>query len=133
MLGEACLALGAVERGAELHAELAPAQQHCLVLGDGILCLGPAARVLGGLAALLSRWDEAEAHFARARELCESLGSPVWAARTRLDHARALARRGRAEDRSRAVHLLREAGRTASALGLPRLVEEVRVAEGSAG
>ena len=133
MLGEACLALGDVERAAELYTELTPAREHCLVLGDGILCLGPAARVLGGLAALLSRWDDAEAHFARARALCESLGSPPWAARTRLDHARALARRGRPEDRTRAAILLREAGRAAAELGLPRLAEEVRAAESSAG
>ncbi len=133
MLGEACLALGDVERAAELYAELLPARDHCLVLGDGILCLGPAARVLGGLAALLSRWRDAEAHFACARALCESLGSPTWAARTCLDHARALSRRGRPEDRTRAGDLLREAGRAAAALGMPRLAEETRAAERSAG
>jgi hypothetical protein len=65
------------------------------VLGDGVLCLGPAARVLGALAAALERWDEAEAHFARALKLSQGLGSPPWAARTRLDfaEARALASR----------------------------------------
>jgi DNA-binding winged helix-turn-helix (wHTH) protein/tetratricopeptide (TPR) repeat protein len=133
MLAEACVALGDVERAAALHAELAPAARHCLVLGDGILCLGPAARVLGALAALCSRWDESEAHFSQARELCESLGSPLWAARTRLDHARALARRGRPADRARAADLLREAARTAAAFDLPRLAEEVRAAQASAG
>jgi tetratricopeptide (TPR) repeat protein len=133
MLGEVCLAVGDVGRAALLHAELHPAREHCLVVGDGILCLGPAARVLGGLSALLGRWEESEAHFARARELCDSLGSPPWAARTRLDHARALGRRGRAEDRSRAAGLLREAACSAAALGMRRLAEEVRLAEASIG
>jgi hypothetical protein len=127
MLGEVCLAVGDVERAALLHAELDPVRDHCLVVGDGILCLGPAARVLGGLAALLGRWEESEAHFTRARELCDSLGSPAWAARTRLDHARALARRGRREDRIRAAELLREASCAAAALGMQRLAEEARI------
>jgi DNA-binding winged helix-turn-helix (wHTH) protein/tetratricopeptide (TPR) repeat protein len=131
MLAEACVALGDVERAAALQAELAPVARHCLVLGDGILCLGPAARVLGSLAALRSRFDEAEAHFERARELCESLASPLWAARTRLDHARALARRGRPADRDRAALLLGEAARAAAALGLPCLAQQVRAAQAS--
>lgn len=128
MLGEACAALDDAERAAEVASELGPAAEHCLVLGDGILCLGPAARVLGSLAALLGRWDEAEAHFVRAAALCEGLGSPPWAARTSYDHARALLRRGRALDRERAAALLREAGGIAASLGMTRLAEQVRTA-----
>jgi len=126
MLAEAVVALGDAANAARLYAELRPVERHCLVLGDGVLCLGPAARVLGSLAAVLGRWDEAEAHFARALELSQGLGSPPWAARTRLDFGRALARRGRPEDSARAQQLLCDAGAAAAALGMARVVEEAR-------
>jgi DNA-binding winged helix-turn-helix (wHTH) protein/tetratricopeptide (TPR) repeat protein len=124
-LAETVVALGDAANAARLYAELLPAERYCLVLGDGVLCLGPAARVLGSLAALLERWDEAEAHFSRALELSQSLGSPSWAARTRLDFARALLRRGRPEDRARAKQLLCDASE-AEALGMARVAVEAR-------
>jgi len=126
MLAEAVVALGDAANAARLYAELRPVERHCLVLGDGVVCLGPAARVLGTLAAVLERWDEAEAHFALALELSQRLGSPVWAARTRLDFGRALERRGRPEDRARAQQLLFDASAAAAALGMARVVEEAR-------
>jgi DNA-binding winged helix-turn-helix (wHTH) protein/tetratricopeptide (TPR) repeat protein len=125
MLAEATVSLGDAANAARLHAELLPLERYCLVLGDGVLCLGPAARVLGSLAALLERWDEAEAHFARALELSQGLGSPPWAARTRLDFGRALVRRGRPEDRARAQRLLCDAS-DAAALGMARVAAEAR-------
>ena len=75
MLAEAVVALGDTANAAGLYAELLPVERYCLVLGDGVLCLGPAARPLGALAALLERWDEAETHFARA--LIESGQGPA--------------------------------------------------------
>ena len=124
-LAEAVVALGDGANAARLYAELLPAERYCLVVGDGVLCLGPAARVLGSLAAFLERWDEAEAHFGRALELSQSLGSPTWAARTRLDFGRALVRRGRPEDRARAQKFLRDAS-DAAALGMARVAAEAR-------
>jgi tetratricopeptide (TPR) repeat protein len=126
MLGEALVALGDTANAARLYAELLPVQRYCMVLGDGIICVGPAARVLGSLAALLERWDEAEAHFARALELSQGLGSPTWTARTRLDFGRALVLRGRPEDRERAQQLLCEASQGAGALGMARVANEAR-------
>jgi hypothetical protein len=123
MLAEAVVALGDAENAARVYAELLPAKRHCLVLGDGVLCLGPAARALGALAGLLARWDEAETHFTRALELSQGLGSPPWAMRTRLDFARALAQRGRPEDRARAEQLLCDAG-DAAALGMASVAAE---------
>ena len=125
LLAEACVALQDAEAGARLYTELAPAARHALVVGDGVLCLGPAARVLGRLAGLLRRWEEAEVHFQRALALCVSLASPVWDARTRLDRARVLLARGRAEDRDRARGLLREADVAARRFGLVRIAQEV--------
>jgi hypothetical protein len=96
------------------------------VVGDGVLCLGPAARVLGGLAALLGQLDEAFAHFDRALALSDRLASPPWTARTRLDLARALLRQGGRAERVRAAGLLRDAEAAAMALGMPRLAQEAR-------
>jgi DNA-binding winged helix-turn-helix (wHTH) protein/tetratricopeptide (TPR) repeat protein len=126
MLAEACATLGDAPRAAQLYEELLPVARHCLVLGDGVLCVGPAGRVLGRLAALLGRWDEAEAHFAQSLELCETLGSPPFAARTQLDRARALLRRGRPEDCLVADGLLRAAERAGAKMGMTRLLEEAR-------
>jgi DNA-binding winged helix-turn-helix (wHTH) protein/tetratricopeptide (TPR) repeat protein len=124
MLGEACLAVGEDGLLPALHAELLPVARHCLVVGDGILCVGPAARVLGGMAARLGRLDEAWAHFERALALAGELRSPPWAARTRLDWARALLRHGGRADRARAAVLAGEARAAASAGGMPRIGAE---------
>lgn len=124
MLGEACAAVGDADLTTQLYAELSPFEGYHLVLGDGVLCLGPTARVLGVLAARLGRWDDAEAHFARALELCDALESPPWSARTRLDYGRTLARRG--GRRARASTLLHDAEAAASALGMIRVAEEAR-------
>jgi hypothetical protein len=96
------------------------------VLGDGVLTVGPAARVLGSLAAALERWDESEAHFTHALVLSHRLASLPWAARTRLDFARSLLQRGRPEDRARAQQLLPDASAAASALGMTRVAAEAR-------
>ncbi len=124
MLAEACAAVGDADLTQALYAELAPFEAHQLVLADGVLCLGPTARVLGVLAARLERWDDADAYFARALELCDAIASPPWATRTRLDYGRALTRRG--SRRARARTLLRDAGAAASALGMVRVAEEAR-------
>jgi hypothetical protein len=83
------------------------------------------------LAAVLEHWDQAETHFACALELTQSLGSPTWAARTRLDFGRALLRRGRPEDRVRAQQLLCDAS-DAAALGMARVAAEARALAGRA-
>ena len=62
-LAEVCLRLGDVERAALLYDELTPYSGRNLMVGMTI-CFGPADRFLAGLAALLGRGDDAEAHFA---------------------------------------------------------------------
>jgi len=128
MLAESCAALGATRHAPVLLEALQPVAYHGLVVGDGVLFVGPAARVMGRLGALLGRFDEAEEHFARALTLCDSLDARAFAARTRLDHARALLRRGGAEDCLRADALLRAAETEASALDMTRLLAEAEAA-----
>jgi len=128
MLGEACATLGDVRAAPLLLDALQPVACHGLVVGDGVLYVGPAARILGLLCALLGRYDEAESWFARALAHCEGIGARAFAARTLLDHGRALLRRGGAEDCLRADGLLREAETRGSALGLTRLLVEAKAA-----
>jgi DNA-binding winged helix-turn-helix (wHTH) protein/tetratricopeptide (TPR) repeat protein len=130
MLGDACVGLDYAAHGAALHAELLPIERSCLVLGDGVLCLGPAARVLGALDGLLGRWDDAEARFERALALCASLRSPRWEARTRLCLARMLLRRGRPSDRARALDILDDVGGAAERHAMARVAAEAQALRG---
>lgn len=77
--------------------------------GDGLT-----SHCIGGLAALLGRWDEAEAQFSAAAELCARIGARFFAARTDLAWGEALLARGTPGDKQRAAELLSRA-RTAAA------------------
>jgi tetratricopeptide (TPR) repeat protein len=84
---------------------------------------GPVSHVLGGLATLLGRHDEAEASFERSARLCERMDARFFAARTDLAWAGMLARRGAAGDAGRARRLLTRARSTAIANGYARVGE----------
>ncbi len=118
-LAEVCLRLGDVERAALLYDELTPYSGRNLMVGMTI-CFGPADRFLAGLAALLGRGDDAEAHFAAAADLAERSGSPVWTAHVWHDHAGHLASCG---DRQRAAELGARAHQLAVVLGMHGLAE----------
>ena len=67
---------------------------------------GSMARVVGRLAGLLERWDEAEQHFETALEMNERAGFSGWTAWTRLNYGEMLLRRAHPGDSDRAVALL---------------------------
>ena len=67
---------------------------------------GAVARQLGLVATTLERFDEADAHFASAHEIHERFDAPVWVARTDLEWASMLLRRGGDADADRAKRLL---------------------------
>jgi tetratricopeptide (TPR) repeat protein len=81
-------------------------------------CDGSFDRVLGRLAGLLGRWDDAETHFATGRALEQRLESPPLVARTDLHHAEMLLRAGRTGDATRAARLITEAQAIATRLDL---------------
>ncbi|HEX2274431.1 MAG TPA: hypothetical protein VHG90_11220, partial [Acidimicrobiales bacterium] len=89
-----------------------------VVVGIAAFSLGASDRYLGQLATLLGRFDDAEAHFAAAHRLHERLGAPGWLAHGRVDHARMLITRGRADDSERARTLLAAACHAYRALGM---------------
>jgi DNA-binding CsgD family transcriptional regulator len=116
-LAETCIAIADTERAAELYDELAAFGERNLMVGFTI-CLGPADRLLGGLAALLGRHDAAAAHFAAALALAERCRSPVWTAEVQADWATLL---GVIGDEAGAARLRSQALTTARLIGMGRL------------
>ena len=88
-LAEVCVALGDRDQAEVLYGELEAFRGQTLMAGFTI-CLGPAERLMGSLAALAGHRAEAEAHFTAALELAERAGSPVWRAHVQHDWAVAL-------------------------------------------
>jgi len=78
-------------------------------------CLGPVARVLGDVAALLGRDDDALKHLGEALDFSERIGARPYAARTQLSLGEVLARRG---DARAAAEMLRRAQATARDCGM---------------
>ena len=86
---------------------------------------GSIAWALGGLAAALERYEQAEGHFEAAVEIEERLGAPLFLARTQAGWAGALIARGRPEDLERARHMLEQAEDAAGRLGAEGITREV--------
>jgi tetratricopeptide (TPR) repeat protein len=112
LLCDACAAVGDEARAPALYAEFLPFADVNVVAGLGVACLGPAARVLGKLAATAGHADHTVRHFEHALELSRRLDAPVLLARTQLDFAEALGRGSRADE------MTSEAAETAERLGL---------------
>jgi class 3 adenylate cyclase len=77
---------------------------------------GAVARTLGCLAAVLGRYDDAEAHLAVALEMHEHIQAPYWIASTQLDRRDLVVRRGGPDAPARA----RELGERVEEIALER-------------
>lgn len=117
-LAEIGVILGDVRRAAGLYPLLLPYAERNVVLDAAVACLGPAARYLGMLAAVLGRWDEAEAHFAAAGAMIARIRAHSYRAHLELDRALLLERRNAAGDRARAAAHARSAREQAQARGM---------------
>jgi tetratricopeptide (TPR) repeat protein len=123
-LSEACIVVGDEQSGRRLYELLSPfADRNAVALTQQPF--GPVALRLAGLAAMLGRWDEAEAQFERALSRCELLGARAVRARVLLDYARALLARSGEGDAERADRLLEEARLLSDDLGLPGILRRV--------
>ena len=92
-LADACVTVGDERRAQRIYELLQPfADRNATALTQ--LPFGPVALRLAKLAALLERWDEAEAYFEIALERCELLGARAVRARVLLDYAPRAAGRG---------------------------------------
>jgi tetratricopeptide (TPR) repeat protein len=118
-----CSRLRIVERAGELYELLAPFSGQ--IAAAPATVFGTVAWALGVLAAMLERYEEAEGHCAAAAEIEQSLGAPLFLARTHAAWARALIARGRPEDLERAQPMLEEAHDTATRLGAGGVTREI--------
>jgi hypothetical protein len=91
-------------------------------MATGGINTGPVARHLARLELVLDRSADADRHFAEAIEQSRALGSPVWIARTCLDWAESLLRRG---ETARARQLVADARNVMEPLALPRLEQQL--------
>ncbi len=115
-LSEVCMTLADRAQAGVLYQELQAFEGQTMQVGFTVN-LGPADRLRGNLAALLSRRAEAELHFAAAMELAVAAQSPVWRARIAHDWAVALAPQ---------PALLHEANELAMQVGMEDLVRRTR-------
>jgi tetratricopeptide (TPR) repeat protein len=116
---EVCATLGAVGPARDLADLIAPYADHIVCAGQ--FSSGSAHRYLGLLAATVGDYEDADRHFAEALTVNERIGSLIWAARSRVDWARALLARNGLDD-SRHARMLAEAARhTAAERGCRRL------------
>jgi hypothetical protein len=90
---------------------------HGQVADNGLTIQGPVAHYLGGLAAVLQRYDTADGYFAEAARMSEHMQARFFGARTEVAWARMLLARGRSGDAERARQLLAQAYETGTRLG----------------
>jgi tetratricopeptide (TPR) repeat protein len=111
--------VGERDRAADLYERLLPeaGRWHVLMFG-GFSAEATYARLLGGLAALLGRDAEADAHYAQALARAEEAAALPEQARVLAAHARALAGRQSAQDRARAPAMFTRARALAERLAL---------------
>jgi hypothetical protein len=83
---------------------------------------GPVSRLLGGLATVLDRYDEATSYFAQSAAVSEQIGAKFLAAETDLAWGNMLVKRGAPGDAERARDLLHKAHSAAVANGYGRIV-----------
>lgn len=89
-----------------------------------VMCFGSASLYLALLANVMSRWEEATELFESAIRANIHLGAKALLARTQLEYARMLIRRGDTADRQKALPLLAASGATARDLGLATIGRE---------
>jgi len=101
---------------------LAPHAEVFIAGGAGVLgVMGSVHRLLGLCAATVGRLDDAARHLRRAAERDDAVGLPPFAATSRFELARVLARRKRPGDRAEAAALAASAGAEAARLGMAPL------------
>lgn len=99
---EACWLIGEARFAASLYELIRPYEGRPLTAGRAICTYGSAARQLGGLAALLGRFDDAVTHYEDAIRSDQAAGLHPWVVRSRRGLARTLRIAGQAE-RAQAV------------------------------
>jgi len=123
-LAHACTLVGDVTRAAQLYTLLLPyGDRNVSTIADQ--SYGPVATRLGMLAAVMERWDEAEAHFDAGLAQCRALRSPTFTALNLSEYARMLLARAGRGDRMKARVLLADAEVICKEHGIGAVLERV--------
>jgi tetratricopeptide (TPR) repeat protein len=93
-----------------------------IVVGGAVLCFGPVARILGELARVEGRYDDALDHFEKALAEVIEDDMPPLQARIQAAMARVLTKKG---EHTEAATLLDAAEATASKLGMTNLLRDI--------
>ncbi|MDP9236681.1 MAG: protein kinase [Chloroflexota bacterium] len=123
LLAETCAAIGEQVAAPELYEALLSCE-HLMLCTGWRVPFGSADRLLGLLAALMGRRDDAARHFESAIEIEKRFGARPWVARTQLDYARMLRKRDAAGDAARARELLQQALATAQEIGMAKVAAD---------
>jgi tetratricopeptide (TPR) repeat protein len=123
LLIEACTVLEDAAAAPQLYELLLPYANRNVTLGLPMLCTGSASRLLGKMATVMERWDDAERHFEEALAFNQEMNARPWVADTQWRYAGMLARRDGPGDRERALELLTSALGTAQELGMKKVIE----------
>jgi class 3 adenylate cyclase len=121
---DVCAALGDASAARMVHALLAPHADQFVTLMT--MVRGSVAHYLGLLATVYGDFDEAGRRFEDAAAAHARVAAPGWLARTRLEWARMLTRRGGPGDPERARQLADEALSTAEELGMAGVATSAR-------
>jgi hypothetical protein len=121
LAAEVCALTGQQDEAAVLYPQLVPWAGHNIVTGSAALCFGSASRYLGLLAAQAGDLEQAVAYLEEGLAQNRSMRARPQVARSYLDLAEALLRRGRAADRDRALDLLARGALEARSLGMTAL------------
>ncbi|MCX7359942.1 MAG: AAA family ATPase [Alphaproteobacteria bacterium] len=113
---DAAINCGDANTAPSLYDLLLPWAAHFSAAG-GLTAEGPVCLYLGGLATMLGRYDDAARHLSLADELCARHAMKYFAARTNLQRAQLMLRRGLEGDADTARTLLKDASSAAAANG----------------
>jgi len=125
VFADALSVVGDEELGRALYEQLLPYATQWGTAGVGAASLGTTARVLGRLAAMLGRWQEAERHLDDAEGAQRSQQVATELVFTRRDRAAMLLARGGSSDRAEAGAILAELPAEAAALGMNGVARDV--------
>jgi len=124
-VADACALIEDAALAAPIYEQLLAFEGQNVVLGSAVACYGAVDRMLGALATVMRRWDEAERHLGNALVLNRRLAAPTWIAHTLYERARLACRREPPLPSGMAPEQVSEALDAARRIGLPALVARI--------
>ncbi len=123
-VADACALIEDATLAPPIYQQLLAFEGQNTVIGSAVACYGAADRMLGALATVMERWDDAERHLENALALNRRLG-PTWIAHTLYERARLALRRGPPQDPEAARERMSVALDAARRIPLPGLLARI--------